>query len=70
MSRKNEFDPKMKIEVYNDGELISMTTAGQFLEDNQFDEDVSNMLADVSKNGESRAMYFSGEWFIKKVEEK
>ncbi len=56
----------MRIKVYNDGEEVFHGLSEQFLMDNDWDEEVQDMIDEAKKNGSAtRNFYHSGEWEVK-----
>ena len=52
----------MNIQVKNNGEIVFEGNSGIWLSDNQFDEEVQEMVNECSQRGYSAKHFFSGFW--------
>ena len=54
----------MRIKVINDGEQVFEGAAQEFLEINEGDECIEDMVMEARECGYSTAVFFSGKWEI------
>jgi len=58
----------MNIKVYNNRKLVYTGNIRKFLEDNDYDLDVLDMVKECVFKGKSERRFFSGKWKIIKTE--
>jgi len=59
----------MIIKVTNDGDLTFCGEHKEFLEINENDGDVCDMVYDAIQNGKSERLFFSGRWTVRVIGE-
>ena len=60
-------DEAMKIKVKNDGKTVFVGNALQWLEDNQGDSEVVNMIDECRKTGYAQGYFLSGKWEVFRI---
>lgn len=57
----------MNIRVYNNNNLVFIGDTEEFLKDNEYDEEVAEMVQEAEQQGKAERLFFGGNWRVERM---